>query len=277
MTAAHGELALADLLDALGAATLVDLEQPRFAGQPGLAQHGAGLTFALHRRHEPGLARRTSSSGLLVCSDHAGTHIDALSHQAVDCEMHGQVAVTPEIQTPAGFTRHGAEQIPPMLRRGVLLDVASAVGPLAPRATVGVRELEAAAEAFDGDIPAGSVVLVRTGFGAFWDDDPERYLEAPGLDLDASRWIAARKPFAVGIDNARWDELDVLDETVGYRSPGHALFLVEDGVYIIENLALEALSAAGATEFLFVCLPLKLQGATGSPVRPVAVLQGGAA
>src|SRR4051812_13957391 len=131
-------LALDGLVDALAGATLIDLEQPRFAGQPGLPQHGAGLQFTLHRRHEPGLAKRTSASGMLLCSDHAGTHIDALSHQAVECAMHGQVAVTPEVQTPTGFTRHGAEELPPLLRRGVLLDVADAVGPLAPRATIGV-------------------------------------------------------------------------------------------------------------------------------------------
>ncbi|HEY4277224.1 MAG TPA: cyclase family protein [Conexibacter sp.] len=265
--------ALTGLGGALHRARLVDLEQPRFAGQPGLDQHGAGLQFTLHRRHEPGLAKRTSSSGLLISSDHAGTHIDALSHQAVDCQLHGQVAVTAEVQTPTGFTTHSAEEIPPLIGRGVLLDVA-ADGPLAPRQTITVADLEKAAAGLA--IPAGATVLVRTGWGTLW-DDPPRYLEAPGLNLPASQWVADHRPVAVGIDNARWDELDVVDPTVGYRSPGHALFLVQEGVYIIENLLLEELAQSGQREFAFVCLPLKLRGATGSPVRPVALLEGAAA
>jgi kynurenine formamidase len=271
MTGVGSDGATLSLVDALAGARIVDLEQPRFAGQPGLPQHGAGLSFALHRRHEPGLGRRTSSSGLLISSDHAGTHIDALCHQAVECELHGQVAVTPEIQTPTGFTDHDAERIPPIVRPGVLLDVAGALGPLAPRATIGVRELEAAAAASGAEIPADGVVLVRTGYGAYW-DDPALYLDAPGLDLAASRWIAERDPFAVGVDNARWDEAGVVDPTLGYRMPGHALFLVEAGVFIVENLDLEELAAIGATGFLFICLPLKLRGATGSPVRPIALV-----
>jgi kynurenine formamidase len=257
----------------LAGGRVIDLEQPRFAGQPGLDQHGAGWQFTLHRRHEPGLARRTSSSGMLISSDHAGTHIDALCHQAVDCVMHGQVAVTSQVQTPSGFSAHGAEEIPPIIGPGVLLDVASG-SPLAPRQTVTVADLERAAEGLT--IPAGATVLVRTGWAAYWRDAP-RYLEAPGLNLAASRWIAARKPVAVGIDNARWDELDVVDPEVGYRSPGHALFLVEEGIYIIENLALEELARSGRRAFTFICLPLKLQGATGSPVRPVALLEGAGA
>lgn len=257
----------------LAHARVVDLEQPRFAGQPGLPQHGVGWHFALHRRHEPGLGRRTSASGLLTSSDHAGTHVDALCHQAVECELHGQLAVTPEVQTPAGFTRHSAEEIPSLLRPGVLVDVAGAIGPLAPRATIGTAELEATVAAAGVAIPPGAVVLVRTGWGAHW-NDPERYLDGPGLDLAASRWVARHRPVAVGIDNARWDESNEIDPELGYRAPAHALFLVHEGVFIIENLALEELAATGAMEFVFVCLPLKLRGATASPVRPVALLDG---
>jgi kynurenine formamidase len=44
-------------------------------------------------------------------------------------------------------------------------------------------------------------------------------------------------------------------------------------VYILENLFLEDLAAAGVHRFTFVCLPLKLVGATGSPVRPIALVE----
>ena len=55
--------------------------------------------------------------------------------------------------------------------------------------------------------------------------------------------------------------------------PGHILLLVRAGIPIIENLNLEELASAGVHEFAFVCLPLKMRGATGSPVRPIAIAQ----
>ena len=54
--------------------------------------------------------------------------------------------------------------------------------------------------------------------------------------------------------------------------PGHTLLIVRAGVHIIESLYLEALAADGVREFSFVCLPLKLRGGTGSPVRPLALV-----
>ncbi len=56
--------------------------------------------------------------------------------------------------------------------------------------------------------------------------------------------------------------------------PGHVIPLVRNVIYIIENLFLEELARDQCYEFTFICLPLKLQGATGSPVRPVAVASG---
>jgi len=54
--------------------------------------------------------------------------------------------------------------------------------------------------------------------------------------------------------------------------PGHLLLLVREGIYIIEALNLEALARDGVREFAFACLPLKLRGGTGSPVRPIALV-----
>lgn len=262
-----------EFLETLMSARIVDLEQPRYSGQPGLPQHGPSHTFVLHRRHEPDLGPRTSSTGLLVCSDHAGTHVDALAHQAHGMQMFGDVPVTAEVQTHTGFTQHGADEIPPILRRGVLLDVAGTLGPLEPGASIGVADLEAAVAAADIEIREGAVILVRTGFGAHW-DDPQLYLRAPGISREASEWVAAWRPFAVGIDNATWDDPDAVDPVLGARLPGHVLFLIRTGTFIIENLDLETLASTGQATFAFLCLPLKIRGATGSPVRPVALVGG---
>jgi kynurenine formamidase len=63
------------------------------------------------------------------------------------------------------------------------------------------------------------------------------------------------------------------DPELGCLNPGHLILLARYGIYIIENLALEELAAAGAYSFEFICTPLKFVGATGSPVRPVAVVR----
>ena len=90
------------------------------------------------------------------------------------------------------------------------------------------------------------------------------------MTADASRWLAARAPFAVGADNVAWDIPDDDDPELG-SLPGHTILIVQSGIHIIESLYLEELAADGVREFGFVCLPLKLRGGTGSPVRPIAL------
>ena len=92
------------LSDALAAARVYDLEQPRHAGAPVWPAHEPGVLLKLHRRHEPGLGEaRTSASALLVMAEHSGTHIDALCHQAENLELHGGVEVDAQVQTPGGL------------------------------------------------------------------------------------------------------------------------------------------------------------------------------
>jgi len=75
----------------------------------------------------------------------------------------------------------------------------------------------------------------------------------------------------VGADNVAWDEPGVVDADLKVTLPVHVILLVHFGIYIIENLFLEDLARDQCYEFTFVCLPLKLRGATGSPVRPIAI------
>jgi kynurenine formamidase len=149
----------------------------------------------------------------------------------------------------------------------VLLDVAGEA-PLAPGHVVAARELEAAAR--EVELRPGDVVLVRLGSGAWWQDRPA-YEAAGGLGPDASAWLVERKPLAVGADNLAWDVPGLREPGLG-TLPGHVLLLVRAGVYILESVFLEELAADGVREFAFVCLPLKLRGGTGSPVRPIAIV-----
>ena len=183
-----------ELADALRSARVYDLEQPRYAGAPTFPAHEPGLLVHLHRRHEPGLGEaRTSASALLVMAEHSGTHIDALCHQAEDLRLHGGIAVDADVQTSAGFTRLGVDTIPPLVARGVLLDVAGALGVerLPDGHAVSLIELQRAAG--DVELRPGDAVLVRLGSGAVW-ADREAYEAAAGVSGEASAWLASRRP-----------------------------------------------------------------------------------
>jgi kynurenine formamidase len=98
--------------------------------------------------------------------------------------------------------------------------------------------------------------------------DPERYhgTPVPGLVVDAAHWIADRHARCVGGDTY------AVEKVPAHGMAVHVALLVERGVPIIEMLDLEALARDGVHAFLFVALPLKIVGATGSPVRPIALV-----
>ena len=259
------------LLGALQRTTIIDLEQPRYAGAPTFAAHEPGFVYSLHRRHEPGLGR-TSASGIIVTAEHSGTHIDALCHQAYEQEMFGGVKVNSQVQTSTGFTELGAETIAPMVTRGVLIDVAGfrGVDRIPSGDLISAEELQAAAAAVAVSVGAGDVVLVRTGNGAIW-NDPEEYLKGAGMAPSASDWLAECEVLAVGADNVAWDGIVTIDPDHG-TLPGHTILLVKHGIFILENVLLEELAAQNQHQFAFVCCPLKMVGVTGSPVRPLAIV-----
>ena len=256
---------IAALLDSVEKARVFDLEQLRYAGAPSHPAHAPGFNYFLHRHHARGAPEpRTGASGIIVTPEHSGTHIDALAHQAENLTLHGGIHVDEGVQTSVGFRKLGIDTMAPLVARGVLLDVPHDEEGYA----ITAEDLERAERA---DVRPGDVVLVRTGWGRFW-SDPDRYLKAPGVSAGASRWLIDRKVSAVGADNVAFDVLSSTpDPELGVTLPGHILLLVRAGVPIIENLNLEELARAGVYEFLFVCLPLKMRGVTGSPVRPIAI------
>jgi kynurenine formamidase len=253
---------------------IYDLEQPRYFGAPVYPAHQPGYVYTLHRRHEAGLGEpRTGASGFMYMTEHSGTHIDALCHQAENLHLYGGREVNARLQTATGFTELGAETIPAIITRGVLLDVARHMGVerVDPDYSIGRGDLEAVAQSQGVAIREGDVVLVRIGNGAIW-DNPAEYLRASGMSGDASSWLAERHVKAVGADNMTWDKTGIVDPELKTTLPGHVVLLVRHGIYIIENLFLEELARDRRYEFTFVCLPLKMRGATGSPVHPVALV-----
>jgi kynurenine formamidase len=255
-----------------------DLEQPRTDTMPIHPAHRPGYFYALHRRHQDTYGQdgpRSSAAGMIVCMEHTGTHIDAFSHQADHLTLCGGVPVDATTQTPRGFTQHGVERIPPIVAPGVLLDMAAHLGveTLPAGYAISAAELEACADRQGTPVGAGEVALVYTGNERVW-AEPERYLAGPGVAGEGSRYLADRGVLAVGADNMAWDVIGLRDAELGCTLPGHLLLLAQRGIYIIENLRLGELAAARAYRFLFVCAALKFVGATGSPVRPLALVGG---
>ena len=138
---------------------------------------------------------------------------------------------------------------------------------------VSADDLKACAAAQGTEPRAGDVLLVRTGFGAKWDDE-EEYLRAAGVSKSGTLWAAEHGVAAVGADNMTWDVPDERDPETGATLFAHVYLLPQKGVYIMENLNLEELARDRRYEFAFVGIPLKFNGATGSPLRPLALVDG---
>jgi len=259
-------------------ATTYDLEQPRFYGMPIFPSHKPGYVYALHRRHRDAYhpevhGPRTGASGVLTMMEHSGTHIDALCHQACDLTLYGGVPVE-GTETAAGFNRLGIETVPPLLGRGVLLDVAAwkGVDRLPPLYSISGEDLQSCATRQEVEVRTGDVLLVRTGFGSLWDQE-EAYLAAAGIAKSGSLWAVAHGVTAIGADNMTWDVPGERDPESGATLFAHANLLAQKGIYIIENLNLEALAASRHYDFAFLGISLKFQGATGSPIRPLALVE----
>lgn len=254
---------------------LIDLGQPLGPGIPHSPSH-PGYKHALLRRHGDAV-RVDGTSGandLLVLGTHTGTHVDALAHISHDGMLHGGIDAE-RAQRGGRFASHGVEHVEPTIAPGFLFDVPRLRGVerLDPGRPVTVAELEAIAAEFDADIPPGAALLIRTGWAQHWaapDDFLSHDAGVPGPDEDACGWLAAREPRVVGSDTTAFEWIP---PGKGHaRLPGHRVLLVENGVPIIEMLNLEAIAAESIPLFDFYFSPLALLGATGSPVRPLAVV-----
>jgi kynurenine formamidase len=210
-------------------------------------------------------------SELLMCTMHTGTHIDALAHTTCgpDAAWHGGHSSYAELGD-FGPLNHDASELPPLVTRGVSLDIPGALGveQLESSQPVGVRELEAAC-ARQGVEPAqGDVALIRTGTMRHWPDE-SRMPASTGLSLEGAVWLAELGVAAVAGDTA---VLEVAPSGLpDDPQPVHRELIFKRGIPILEWVDQEELARDSVSEFLFVCLPLTVRGATGSLVRPLAI------
>jgi kynurenine formamidase len=267
--------ASATLWDMCRGARVFDLAQPLDPQMPVSPNH-PGYKLALMRRHGDMVRADggSASNEMIVMGGHTGTHVDALCHVSHQGRLHGGIDAH-DAQRGGRFSKLGVETIPIVVGRGVLLDIAGlhGVDVLPAGHPITAAELEAACARQGVDVRAADSVLVRSGWPVHW-ADAERFLGhrdgVPGPDEGAAQWLADRGVRLTGAETVAYEWIPA---GRGHALlPVHRLLLVEHGIHIVEMLDLTALAAAKISEFLFVLTPLRLVGATGSPVRPIAVV-----
>jgi kynurenine formamidase len=253
-----------------------DLGRPMFVGMPQSPNHPRYF-HTYPRRHGDHVRPDGGSAAndLLFTGTHVGTHIDALAHVSQDGKLHGG-ADARAAAADGQFAEHGVHTIQPMVRRGLLIDVAGFQGLNAcpPAHEITPDELDATVQSQGVHVEPGDVLLIRTGWGGRFAEGTESYLGhqtgVPGVGEQGAYWLAEHRILAAGADTIAFERLGPGD---GHAVlPAHRVLLVEAGIYIIEALALDELARARVYEFVFVLAPLNLVGATGSPVRPLAVV-----
>jgi kynurenine formamidase len=261
-------------------ATVFDLSVDFFVGMPSWTETGdppyqiwmshtpRGQVIDNERAGRPPYDVLAYSGDCVTMYSHCGTHIDTLNHYGYRGEIWN------------GFTeqehlgaRHwhvcGADQHPPIVARGVLIDVAGAHGVemLPDSYGIGPDDLRQALDRQGTRVLPGDVVLVRTGRMRTW-PDPERFLPIePGLNRAGAAMLAEAGAIVIGGDNIGLEQFPSVDPENWV--PVHTYLLVEAGVAIMEVVDCEEIAAAGLFEFAFMAATIKLRGATAAPLRPL--------
>ncbi len=195
------------LLELIGKHKLYDLAHSYFPGMPHFPTHPP-FVFGLTRKHGDMVMEggASSSAESIALGGHVGTHIDALCHYSCDGKLYGGVEAKNVQNDSSGFSELGAETIAPILRRGVLLDIAAEVklDVLPTDFSITPQHLDAALKTAKTTIEPGDVVLLRTGWARYFtnfaqfvtgrrSDQAGHAVAGPGPEIDGARWLSERE------------------------------------------------------------------------------------
>ena len=265
-----------ELIGLAGSGKVYSLEQILEPGMPFWGGHPPFVCAPFVRHGDmPELKPVSVGNEITSLPIHGGTHIDALSHIGLwkqgEVELHGGVKAA-KVMSNAGYSVHGAENFPPIILRGVMLDIAAYKGLEVLPDSYGISgdDLAGCAGALGVEITPQTAALIRTGFARYWMKDNQRFSNCgAGLNIDGARYLAERKIALVASDTEAVEQWPP-DEN-GPPLPVHSHLLVENGITHMESLYLEKMAAEKVHEFLFIALPLRIRGATGSHVHPIAI------
>lgn len=271
------------ILTRIGSGAVYDLSVEYFVGMPSFHALGdPGYQFWLtHTPHGTvvdnpnGLGRQMNekvsyTGDAISMYTHMGTHIDALNHFGLNGKIWN--GFTPEEHLgDKGWKKTGAETIPPIIARGILIDVAAYKGVerLPNNYRISVSDLQGALNIQRLILQKGDVVLIRTGQAAHYENAAEYLHQYPGISLAAAKWLADQEIMLLGADNLSFEAFP--PEREDNWVPVHTFLLAERGIMFIEQMFLETLSADKIYEFAFIGASLKLRGASGAPMRPLAI------
>jgi kynurenine formamidase len=231
-----------------------------------------GRQFNIYTKVSPPIpnARQVQEELVVTELGQIGTQIDAFSHQMWGDSFYNCFKLG-EIGSRNGFKKLGVEHIGSLFTRGMLIDVAGLKGVdmLPTSYMITPADLQQALAKSGQKLMPGDTVVIRTGWSKLMGKDNQRYgRENAGLGIAAAQWLVTQNPLMVAADNCC---IEVRPSEPGHSLPVHAMMIIQHGIYLLENLELEKLAAAGATEFAFIVQPLKIKGGTGSAVAPIAV------
>ena len=233
-------------------------------------------------RPAKGNSSRTAwHSCALFINDNVATQIDSLGHIVVGEDKHWYNGFTEaDWGGDWGIRKAGAETIPPVLARGVLIDVAGykGVDALPSKYVITVDDLQEALKSQGTELKFGDVVLIRTGTLRHWGEtgaDHEKIGEhdSAGIQLPAAKWLVEQKgAIMIGSDTSGLEMPPPPPPGKTSFIPVHAYLLVEQGVHIGEFHYLEELAAERVYEFLYIGATNKIKGTTaGFTMRPLAL------
>ena len=251
---------------------------PEFHGQFfANTQYSLETGMEWHIRRLGRIANGYSAQNLRISmSDHSGTHIDQLNHVGMQLDD-GDFLVyngsrNSEIISTFGTKRLGIEHMPPLIGRGVLVDVAGHTGVdhLTAGYAIKPEELDGALAAQEIDVREGDTVLVRTGWGKKWNNPDEFLSGEPGLSKACAAWAERKNIVCWGIDQFATDSIPF--EQKGEALPMHLEMLMKRGIRLMENVYVEEIAKDKVYEFCIFAAPLKIKGGTGSPIRLLALV-----
>lgn len=271
-------------LSDIGSGQVYDLSVDYFVGMPSF--HALGdppyqywLTHTPHGTvvdNPNGLGenmnRKVSYTGDAISMyTHMGTHIDALNHFGLNGKIWN--GYTPEEHLgDKGWLKTGAETIPPVIARGVMIDIPAYKGVqhLPDNYRINASDLQGALKRQNTVLRKGDVVLIRTGQAMHYHDAREYLHQYPGINLEAVKWLVeSQQIMLLGADNLSFEAFP--PEREDNWVPVHTYLLAEKGVMFIEQMNLESLAEDEIYEFAFIAASLKLKGASGAPMRPLAI------
>ena len=253
---------------------VLEPSMPHLPRHPPLVVAPYTTPYQSQRRWEQRGAKNVpgAASERVEINTHSGTHIDALGHWSSCNKNYGGLDAK-ENYTESGLLHLGLEHIPPIVARGLLIDVAGHRGMemLEAGMVITVQEIQSFLKNYRLTISTGDVVLLYTGWSKLWSQRDLRYCEVePGPGRETATWLADQNIVALGTDTLAVD-VDP-PEDPAYPRVVHEVMLVDRGIHLIENMFLDELVRDKVYEFLFVLGTPKLKGGTAFPVEPVAIV-----